>query len=191
MELPSSSMQMDLPPEANGRNQPILKLPELIEKLAQAGEVIKWDSAKNWYEVIDAKGFETQFNALRCVRGKRKENAADRPFARMHIHFVLVRGEKWAGAGSAFRPKTMVCSSRQELRSQELRVDRDITSFNSSEIEPTRAVERFSVGCESSIKRQKYYDQDSFRENLGVVTMGAITGDQQQNYKVCELYQQV
>ena len=99
---------------------PALKIPELIDRLAKTGEFLRWDHSKNWYEVMDGREFEIKFNELRCIRGKRKENAADRPFARMHIHFVLVRGEKWAGTGSAFRPKSMVSSSRQELRSEEL-----------------------------------------------------------------------
>ena len=109
--------------EANMRNEhcnskalPILKLPDLIDKLAKEGDVIRWDAGNKWFEVIDAKGFECKFNALRCIRGKRKENTADRPFARMHVHFVLVRGEKWAGIGSAFRPKKIVDSEMQERR---------------------------------------------------------------------------
>ncbi len=103
----------------NAKTQPVLKLPDLIDKLAKEGDVIKWDTEKKWFEVIDAKGFECKFNALRCIRGKRKENTADRPFARMHIHFALVRGEKWAGMGSAFRPKSVVCPSIQELLLQD------------------------------------------------------------------------
>mmetsp|Transcript_88654 Transcript_88654/g.235987 ORF Transcript_88654/g.235987 Transcript_88654/m.235987 type:complete len:459 (+) Transcript_88654:826-2202(+) len=66
---------------------------------------IRWDDARGWYEVVDGNLFESRFNALRLRRGKRKDDATDRPFARMHIHFVLVRGDKWAGAGSCFRSK--------------------------------------------------------------------------------------
>jgi hypothetical protein len=86
--------------------QQVLKLPDLIAQLAQEAEVLVWDDLNQWYEVIDSQGFEARFNALRYIRGKRNEEAADRPFARMHVHFVLVRGEKWAGNGSAFRAKS-------------------------------------------------------------------------------------
>jgi hypothetical protein len=92
--------------ESNHQNQQILKLPDLIAQLAQEAEVLVWDDLNQWYEVINSQGFEARFNALRYIRGKRNEDAADRPFARMHVHFVLVRGERWAGHGSAFRPKS-------------------------------------------------------------------------------------
>jgi hypothetical protein len=98
--------------------QPVMKLPGLIEKLAQEAEVLIWDSSHQWYEVIDSHGFESRFNLLRSIRGKRNEVAADRPFARMHQHFVLVRGEKWAGHGSAFRPKDLV-SSKPAIQNHE------------------------------------------------------------------------
>ncbi len=94
--------------ESTHRTQQILKLPDLIAQLAQEAEVLIWDDLNQWYEVIDSQGFEARFKALRYVRGKRNEDAADRPFARMHVHFVLVRGEKWAGNGSAFRSKSKI-----------------------------------------------------------------------------------
>ena len=53
---------------------------------------------------------------------KRNEDAANRPFARMHIHFVLVRGERWAGNGSAFRPKTEFLEPIQKCKSETLLV---------------------------------------------------------------------
>ena len=85
--------------------QAFLRLPELIDTLAKDEKVLRWDPVQQWFEVIDGPLFEDRFNALRCIRGKRREDAVDRPFARMHIHFVLARGDKWAGTGSAFRPK--------------------------------------------------------------------------------------
>ena len=48
------------------------------------------DSKFWWRQVVDGPLFEARFNALRFKRGKRKEDAMHRPFARMHIHFVLV-----------------------------------------------------------------------------------------------------
>ena len=104
--------------ESNHQSQQILKLPDLIAKLAQEAEVLIWDDLNQWFEVIDSQGFEARFNALRYVRGKRNEDAADRPFARMHVHFVLVRGEKWAGNGSAFRAKSKALNheSKSETR---------------------------------------------------------------------------
>ncbi len=59
-----------------------LRLPELVDLLAKEGKVLRWDVASGWYEVLDGPLFEEKFNALRCTRGKRKEQAADRPFAR-------------------------------------------------------------------------------------------------------------
>ena len=85
--------------------QAFLRLPELIDTLAKDEKALRWDPTQSWFEVMDGPLFEEKFNALRCIRGKRREDAVDRPFARMHIHFVLARGDKWAGTGSAFRPK--------------------------------------------------------------------------------------
>eukprot|EP00292_Cryptomonas_paramecium_P011975 CAMPEP_0113663924 /NCGR_PEP_ID=MMETSP0038_2-20120614/1435_1 /TAXON_ID=2898 /ORGANISM="Cryptomonas paramecium" /LENGTH=296 /DNA_ID=CAMNT_0000579051 /DNA_START=146 /DNA_END=1033 /DNA_ORIENTATION=- /assembly_acc=CAM_ASM_000170 len=88
-----------------GGKASVTRLPDLIARLAQEGQLLRWDPARAWYEVIDGPAFEARFNALRLKRGKRREEAQPRPFARMHMHFVLVRGDKWAGTGSAFRPK--------------------------------------------------------------------------------------
>ena len=104
--------------ESIHQTQQILKLPDLIAQLAQEAEVLVWDDLNQWYEVIDSQGFEARFNALRYIRGKRNEDAADRPFARMHVHFVLVRGEKWAGHGSAFRAKSKVLKQESKSESQ-------------------------------------------------------------------------
>ena len=60
----------------------LLRLPELVDVLAKEGRVLRWDGENTWYEVLDGAGFEERFNALRCTREKRKEQAADRPFAR-------------------------------------------------------------------------------------------------------------
>eukprot|EP00291_Cryptomonas_curvata_P013087 CAMPEP_0172203624 /NCGR_PEP_ID=MMETSP1050-20130122/31400_1 /TAXON_ID=233186 /ORGANISM="Cryptomonas curvata, Strain CCAP979/52" /LENGTH=264 /DNA_ID=CAMNT_0012881885 /DNA_START=83 /DNA_END=873 /DNA_ORIENTATION=+ len=81
-----------------------LRLPELVDLLAKEGQVLRWNELCSWYEVLDGPLFEEKFNALRCTRGKRKEQAVDRPFARMHNYFILVRGGRWAGTGSTFRP---------------------------------------------------------------------------------------
>ena len=80
-------------------------MPEIVDVLAREGQALRWNENASWYEVLNGAMFEEKFNGLRCTRGKRKEQAVDRPFARMHTYFVLVRGEKWAGTGSAFRPK--------------------------------------------------------------------------------------
>jgi hypothetical protein len=83
----------------------LMRLPELIAALASEGEVLRWDSPNEWYEVIDGPRFEERFNALRCRRERRKEESVYRPFARMPTYFTLMRGEKWAGTGTAFRPR--------------------------------------------------------------------------------------
>ena len=59
-----------------------LRLPELVDVLAKEGQVLRWDESCSWYEVLDGPLFEDRFNSLRCTRGKRKEQAIDRPFAR-------------------------------------------------------------------------------------------------------------
>ena len=67
--------------------------------------MLRYSDDEGLYIVNDGPGFERRFNELRCTRGKKVESAATRPFSRMHTHFVLIRGEKWAGTGSAFRFK--------------------------------------------------------------------------------------
>ena len=42
-------------------------------------------------QVLNGPLFKAQFSLLRYKRGKRRQTAADRPFAAMHEHFVLVR----------------------------------------------------------------------------------------------------
>jgi hypothetical protein len=98
--VPSYNRMDDL-----NESKAFLRVPEIVDTLAREGTVLKWNETAGWYEVLNGSQFEEKFNALRCTRGKRKEQAVDRPFARMHTYFVLVRGEKWAGTGSAFRPK--------------------------------------------------------------------------------------
>ena len=82
-------------------------MPEVIATLAAEGKVLEWNKNEGVYIVIDGPGFEKRFNELRYVRGKKVDPraATNRPFSRMHTHFVLVRGEKWAGTGSAFKVK--------------------------------------------------------------------------------------
>jgi hypothetical protein len=82
-----------------------MRLPEVVAQLASEAQVLQWVESEGAYLVIDGPGFERRFNELRMVRGKKVESAAHRPFSRMHTHFVLVRGEKWAGTGSMFRYK--------------------------------------------------------------------------------------
>ncbi len=66
-----------------------LRLPELVDLLAKEGQVLRWNELCSWYEVLDGPLFEEKFNALRCTRGKRKEQAVDRPFARLeHFHWM-------------------------------------------------------------------------------------------------------
>jgi hypothetical protein len=119
------SSRLDDEGAIQGQAKPaLLRLPELVDVLAKEGQVLRWDENLNWYEVLDGPLFEEKFNSLRCTREKRKEQAADRPFARyqpvtstrrlfsltvtcprrMHNYYVLVRGGRWAGTGSAFRP---------------------------------------------------------------------------------------
>lgn len=82
-----------------------LRLPDVIDKLASEKQVLIFDNDAQLYVVKDGPGFESQFNDLRYTRGKKSEGASNRPFSRMHTYFVLVRGERWAGTGSAFKAK--------------------------------------------------------------------------------------
>jgi hypothetical protein len=83
-----------------------LRLPEVITTLAAEGRVLKWSEALGAFLVLDGAGFEKRFNELRYTRNKMMPTSAQyRPFSRMHSFFVLIRGEKWAGTGSAFKFK--------------------------------------------------------------------------------------
>jgi hypothetical protein len=93
----------DLDETGSGR----MRLPEVVSKLAAEGRVLKWSEALGAFVVLDGAGFEQRFNELRCVRSKQVDipSAHHRPFSRMHAYFVLIRGEKWAATGSAFKFK--------------------------------------------------------------------------------------
>ena len=83
------SLQTGMEDVAAGHLKPaFLRLPELVDLLAKEGRVLRWDESNSWYEVLDGPSFEEKFNALRCTRGKRKEQAADRPFARYFSRIV-------------------------------------------------------------------------------------------------------
>ena len=82
-----------------------MHLPLAIAALAREGRALRWDPLGRYYEVLDGPLFAAGLDALRRRRPKRSAAAPDRPFARMHTHFVLARGERWAGTGSAFRPR--------------------------------------------------------------------------------------
>jgi len=82
-----------------------LRLPDVIDKIAQEGTALRWDQGEAAYVVLDGRAFENRFNELRYTRGKKVDNARNRPFSRMPTHFTLIRGEKWAATGTMFRPK--------------------------------------------------------------------------------------
>ena len=84
-----------------------LRLPDAIDKLATEGTVLKYDTSTRLYTVLDGLGFEARFEEIRCTRVKRSyfSNTNSRPFSRMHSHYVLVTGEKWAKTGTVFRAK--------------------------------------------------------------------------------------
>jgi hypothetical protein len=82
-----------------------LSLTELINMLSNEQHGIRYDDTLNYYEVTDGTIFVEKFNSLRCTRRKRRDEGLDRPFARMHLFFVLIRGDKWGATGSAFRAK--------------------------------------------------------------------------------------
>mmetsp|Transcript_27507 Transcript_27507/g.62389 ORF Transcript_27507/g.62389 Transcript_27507/m.62389 type:complete len:670 (-) Transcript_27507:2287-4296(-) len=82
-----------------------LRLPDVIDKIAQEGTALQWDRQEAAYVVLDGRAFENRFNELRYTRGKKVDNARNRPFSRMPTHFTLIRGEKWAATGTMFRPK--------------------------------------------------------------------------------------
>ena len=102
-----NKQQADVDGEFKVQNRAMMRLPEVIQTIANNVNVLWWNERERWYEVLDGPRFEEQFNALRLTRGKRKAEAVDRPFARMHVHFELLRGDKWAGTGSAFRPRVV------------------------------------------------------------------------------------
>jgi hypothetical protein len=78
------------------------RLPDMIDILAREGQCLRWDENQTWYEVTNGPLMEEK---LRSFHGNRKDEATDRPFSKMHIHFLLVRGDKWGVTGSTFRPK--------------------------------------------------------------------------------------
>ena len=94
----------ELKNENKKSNQYFLRLPEVVKTLAQDVKVLRWDEERKWFEVVDGPRFEERFNSLRCIRGKRTAHALDRPFARIHSHFPLLRGERWARTGSTLPP---------------------------------------------------------------------------------------
>jgi hypothetical protein len=86
-----------------------MRLPEVVSTLAAEGSVLKWCDALGAFVVLDGAAFERRFNELRYIRSKQVTSqyvVQHRPFSRMHTYFVLIRGEKWAGTGSAFKFKT-------------------------------------------------------------------------------------
>eukprot|EP00961_Rhodomonas_salina_P132327 1780901-Rhodomonas_salina.1 len=82
-----------------------LRLTDAIDKLAAEEVVLRFDRSTQLYVVLDGPGFEARFDEVRCTRAKRSGCSNSRPFSRMHSHYSLVRGEKWAKTGSAFRAK--------------------------------------------------------------------------------------
>mmetsp|Transcript_4819 Transcript_4819/g.7713 ORF Transcript_4819/g.7713 Transcript_4819/m.7713 type:complete len:661 (+) Transcript_4819:51-2033(+) len=97
--------ELDGDEDGKGKASGFLRLPDVIDKLAKSAEVLQYDPSSQLYCVLDGPGFEKQFNELRYTRGKKNDATTNRPFSRMHAYFVLVRGEKWAGTGSAFKAK--------------------------------------------------------------------------------------
>jgi len=84
-----------------------MRLPDVISTLAAEGRVLKWSEDLGAFVVLDGAAFEQRYNELRFTRSRNLPlpSAQSRPFARMHSYFVLIRGEKWAGTGSAFKFK--------------------------------------------------------------------------------------
>eukprot|EP00286_Rhodomonas_abbreviata_P026757 CAMPEP_0181312628 /NCGR_PEP_ID=MMETSP1101-20121128/13801_1 /TAXON_ID=46948 /ORGANISM="Rhodomonas abbreviata, Strain Caron Lab Isolate" /LENGTH=730 /DNA_ID=CAMNT_0023419497 /DNA_START=133 /DNA_END=2324 /DNA_ORIENTATION=- len=108
MDKGSPASSEDSGGDIKGAKPGSLRLTDAIDKLAAIGEVLKFDSVDQLYVVLDGPGFESRFDELRCTRAKRSDGTNSRPFSRMHNHYVLVRGEKWAKTGSAFRAKDAV-----------------------------------------------------------------------------------
>jgi hypothetical protein len=94
------------PAPPKGSKPASLSLTELITMLATEQHGIRFDEVQHFYEITDGPMFVDKFNSLRCTRRKRRDEGLDRPFARMHLFFVLIRGDKWGATGSAFRAKT-------------------------------------------------------------------------------------
>jgi hypothetical protein len=79
-----------------------LRLPEIIDLIARKGHCLCWNESQTWYEVVNGPSLEEN---LRYFQVKSRDDTHDRPFARMHMHFILLRGDRWGATGSAFRPK--------------------------------------------------------------------------------------
>ena len=97
------------PPASNYSNSfdlagssPSLRLPDMIDIIARDGQCLRWDESQTWYEVTNGPLLEEK---LRCFQANRRDEASDRPFSKMHIHFMLTRGDRWGVTGSTFRPK--------------------------------------------------------------------------------------
>ena len=120
-EPQSDETKLDVDNHGNSSNPRFnLGLEEVVSAISQDEKILRWNPVSSWFEVVNGFLFKQQFNALRCIRGKRNDQAMDRPFARMHVYFDLVRGDKWAGTGSAFRPKQF--SNFQYLSSSQKRL---------------------------------------------------------------------
>lgn len=87
------------------RLQRSYRVTDAVKIISRNQQILRWHWREQHYEVVDVPLFKEQFNTLRYVRRKRKIHAPDRPFAGMHVHFIMIRGEKWAETGSCFRPK--------------------------------------------------------------------------------------
>jgi len=94
--------------EKQKKNNGVVGLTELIDKIAAEKTALRFDDETKLYEVVDGPAFEARFQELRRTRSKRTNETATRPFSRMHVHYAIVRGERWAGTGTAFRAKDAV-----------------------------------------------------------------------------------
>eukprot|EP00961_Rhodomonas_salina_P200720 2707968-Rhodomonas_salina.1 len=100
---PESAMSED--PTGAGAMGGTLKVTDAIDRIAAEGTVLKFDAQSQIYVVIDGPGFETRFQQLRTVRAKRNDRAQPRPFSKLHVNYILVKGEKWGKTGTAFKAK--------------------------------------------------------------------------------------
>ncbi len=83
-----------------------MELVRLVHALAIERAVLRWNGSEEFYEVIDARSFESKISKLLHKRRKGVDifGGPDH-FKELKEHFVLVRGSGWNIVGSAFRLK--------------------------------------------------------------------------------------
>jgi hypothetical protein len=176
-----------------------LRLTDAIDKLAAEEVVLKFDSVTQLYIVLDGAGFEARFDEVRCTRAKRSEASNSRPFSRMHSHYSLVRGEKWAKTGSAFRAKD---AAQDPSRHDQLHASKiNITLFQSDDtdgsqvtlqhfLNVTKAGDLFKNAGELRQKKEKTQETQDLLQAIQAELVALTRGQDQLRAANAELAKQ-